>query len=377
MFCMIKKKKKNQCLRRTVPFSKTGLSNWGKPGKLSRESRRPSTALKCRKVGGKTRRKPEKKKKMRSPHMTALGCSCSGSNFSDSSDFGEAPSPRSLATRQSAKPGHVTRAAPAGLGRSGTGGREPRGPAGGPGTCTFPGAESLDSQTFSALTHSRAPWAPLTKALNRGAARGARPYLRHGDCSGPEKRRRDVGLQDRGQRWFPEADPPSAAGDRPPPGVCAPLSPSEGPFPSQARTHQRGTRSRSLRESGECGRAARRSGMPAGRSDRCSSSRQRKHPDRPAPPPGPPRPRPPCACVGRGQAAGGAGAAAAAAVGPRRGAAPEGGAGVGSCPGLPGLRGRGNGGPSRLLGSGARGCLFAGTASHCAKDIFDLGIEKA
>lgn len=185
--------------------------------------------------------------------MTALGCSCSGSNFSDSSDFGEAPSPRSLATRQSAKPGHVTRAAPAGLGRSGTGGREPRGPAGGPGTCTFPGAESLDSQTFSALTHSRAPRAPLTEALNRGAARGARPYLRHGDCSGPEKRRRDVGLQDRGQRWFPEADPPSAAGDRPPPGVCAPLSPSEGPFPSRARTHQRGTRSRSLRESGECG----------------------------------------------------------------------------------------------------------------------------
>lgn len=42
---------------------------------------------------------------------------------------------------------------------------------------------------FGFLTNSATPLTRPTKSVNRGAARGSRPYLCHGDCSGPEKGR--------------------------------------------------------------------------------------------------------------------------------------------------------------------------------------------
>lgn len=193
-----------------------------------------------------------------------------------------------------------------------------------------------------------------------------------------------MGLQDRGQRWFPEADPPSQSPgspsprpDRPPPRSVPPSPPRRAPPGPGAHSPRRGTRSRSLRESGECGRAARRQGCQQGaRTAAPAPGNGNARPPGPRPRPGPPRPRPPCACVGRGQAAGGAGAAAAAAVAPRWGPLPEAGRAWGADRDSLASAAAEPGAPARCSGAAARGCLCRDSRS-LRQGHFDLGIDQA
>lgn len=231
---------------------------------------------------------------------------------------------------------------------------------------------------FGFLTNSATPLTRPTKSVNRGAARGSRPYLCHGDCSGPEKGRGPA--RERTAR-VPTAGPATARRTPRPRAPPRPaLSAAPGPLsarrpreprvplplrrgPLRARGALTGRRDQVPKPPGERRSAGdRAAGSAEMQAQRAAESCSRPVPsngDTPGPAPPWPRPRPPptarpspparpqCACVGHSPAE----ASQPGGLGPRRGRSETGrgrrspnprraspasrcGKGVGSCSGL-------------------------------------------
>lgn len=161
------------------------------------------------------------------------------------------------------------------------------------------------------LTNSTSPLIQPTKLVNRGAARGARPHLCHGDCSGPAKGR---GPAREGTERVPRATPATARPDPRRPGAAPPSpqlrdrsppeprsrsrSPSGGVLPGPgAHSPDGGTKCRNLPGSGGAQATARWAGLRCRRRrlrraapGRFQATETPQAPPRPAP--APPRPGP-------------------------------------------------------------------------------------
>lgn len=310
---------------------------------------------------------------MRSPHMTSPGCPCSGSNFSGSSDLGEAPFStftRDEAERE-ARPRHL--GAPVGWAGPGHAGGRPEGPARGPGTRTRPGQNLFTlNPKLPELRRALVPGAPDRALDGAPAAQGARPYLRHGDCSGPERRRRDVGLQDRqGPALVPGGRPaPRGPGSPSPLRLCPPRPLGGVPPGPGAHSPKSETRNRSLQGGRQRVRA--RSEAVRDASGALGPLLQLQATETPRPArPCLPRAPPPASVRLRGARPLGLRLRLRPRWRPGGAPLPQGGTGLGRCPGAPWPPRPRNRGPSRLLG-----CLSAGTVGHCAGTALTLEQTK-